>query len=93
MFFTSRNRRLVANVKKLEELEKNVIFLNEENKEHLNIIENREKALQKIISEKSIGFPWLAEAIGEFYKFQDFLTSVKVVAVFLFQKKKTKPGK
>jgi hypothetical protein len=72
MFFTSRNRKLVANVKKLEKLEQNVISLNEENKELLNIIENREKSLQKIIAEKSNGFPWLAEAIGEFYKYQDF---------------------
>jgi hypothetical protein len=72
MFFTSRNRKLVANIKKLEELEKNIILLNEENKELLNIIESREKAIQKIIAEKSMGFPWLAEAIGEFYKYQDF---------------------
>jgi hypothetical protein len=72
MFFTSRNRKLVANVQKLEELEKNIIALNEENKELLNIIDNREKALQKIISEKSTGFPWLAEAIAEFYRYQDF---------------------
>lgn len=72
MFFTSRNRKLVANVKKLEELEKNVISLNQENKELLNIIEAREKALQTIISEKSKAFPWLAEAISEFYKYQDF---------------------
>lgn len=72
MFFTSRNRKLVANVKKLEELEKNVISLNQENKELLNIIDAREKALQNIISEKSKAFPWLAEAIAEFYKYQDF---------------------
>lgn len=72
MFFTSRNRKLVANVKKLEELEKNVISLNQENKELLNIIDTREKALQNIISEKSKAFPWLAEAISEFYKYQDF---------------------
>lgn len=72
MFFTSRNRKLVANVKKLEELEKSVVSLNEENKELLNIIEDRERVLQKIINEKSKGFPWLAEAIGEFYKYQDF---------------------
>lgn len=72
MFFTSRNRKLVANVKKLEELEKNVISLNQENKELLNIIDAREKALQNIISEKSKAFPWLAEAISEFYKYQDF---------------------
>jgi hypothetical protein len=72
MFFTSRNRKLVANVKKLEELEKNVVSLNQENKELLNIIDAREKALQNIIAEKSKAFPWLAEAIAEFYKYQDF---------------------
>jgi hypothetical protein len=72
MFFTARNRKLLSNIKKLEELEKNIILLNEENKELINIIESREKALQKIIDEKSIGFPWLADAISEFYKYQDF---------------------
>lgn len=72
MFFTSRNRTLVANVKKLESLEKNVIALNQENKELINIINDREKVLQNIISEKSKAFPWLADAISEFYKYQDF---------------------
>src|SRR3990172_9372638 len=72
MFFTSRNRKLVSNVKKLEGLEKNVIALNQENKELLNVISEREKVLKQIISEKSTGFPWLAEAIGEFYKYQDY---------------------
>lgn len=72
MFFTSRNRTLVSNIHKLEKLEKNVIALNQENKELITIIEAREKALQKIISEKSQGFPWLADAIAEFYKYQDF---------------------
>lgn len=72
MFFTSRNRTLVANVKKLEALEQNVKALNQENKELINIIDAREKVLQNIISEKSKGFPWLADAISEFYKYQDF---------------------
>jgi hypothetical protein len=71
MFFTSRNKRLEANVRRLEELEKNIIRLNIENQEHLNVIRDREIALQKIISEKSLGFPWLATAISEFYKYQD----------------------
>ncbi len=72
MFFISRNKRLVANVKKLEELEKNVLALNQENKELSVILEAREKALQNIIFEKSKAFPWLADAIAEFYKYQDF---------------------
>jgi len=72
MFFTSRNRTLATNVKKLEELETKVLFLNQENKELIKIIQKREQSLEKIISEKSKGFPWLAEAIAEFYKYQDF---------------------
>lgn len=72
MFFTSRNRTLAANVEKLDGLEKNILALNQENKELLNIIEAREIALKLIIKEKSVGFPWLADAIAEFYKFQDF---------------------
>lgn len=72
MFFSSRNKKLVANIKKLEEIEKNIIALNQENKELLDVIDVRQKTLQKIISEKSKGFPWLAEAVAEFYKYQDF---------------------
>jgi len=71
MFFTSRNRKLVENVKRLEILEKNIIALNQENKVLLNVIAEREKALNKLIAEKSKGFPWLEEAIAKFYRYQD----------------------
>jgi len=71
MFFAERNKRLVANVNRLKEIENNVINFNAENKELIKIIEEREKAIQKIISEKSKGFPWLTEAIAEFYQYQD----------------------
>jgi hypothetical protein len=47
MFFTSRNKKLAANVQKLHELEKWILELNQENKEHLATIEQREKALKK----------------------------------------------
>lgn len=72
MFFTSRNKKLVRNIYELEKLEHRVIALNQENKALLDVISEREKSLQRIIDEKSKGFPWLAEAIGEFYKYQDF---------------------
>lgn len=71
MIFTARNKKLIANVKRLEELEKMVITLNHENLELLNVVTEREKIIKKIIDEKSQGFPWLANAISEFYKYQD----------------------
>lgn len=71
MIFTLRNRQLKANVKKLTALESNIKRLNEENKILLEIIETKEKSIENIISEKTKGFPWLAEAISEFYQYQD----------------------
>ncbi len=37
-----------------------------------SLIINKENALKKIFEEKSIGFPWLAGAIADYYKFIDF---------------------
>lgn len=71
MFFTSRNKKLASNVKLLQNLEKKILELNQENKEHIATIISRENALKKIIQEKSQGFPWLANAIAEFYSYQD----------------------
>lgn len=71
MFFTKRNKKLASNIQKLLELERNILALNQENKEHLKTIEQREKAIEIIIKEKSLGFPWLANAIAEFYRYQD----------------------
>jgi hypothetical protein len=72
MIFTSRNKKLIANINKLNELEKNVTSLLNENKLLIDIIENKERVIKKIIDEKSKGFPWLADAISEFYKYHDF---------------------
>lgn len=71
MIFTSRNKRLVNNVKKLESLERKITALNEENEELLNVIKRKEAALNRIIEEKSRGFPWLADAIAEFQSYSD----------------------
>jgi hypothetical protein len=71
MFFTERNKELVRNVKRLQELEKRIIELNKENEEHLIVINQRENSLNKLIKEKSKGFPWLAKAISEFYSYPD----------------------
>lgn len=62
----NENKEILASIeKKQTELEATI-------SEKLNLLNEREKALGKIVSEKSKGFPWLAEAIAEFYKYQDF---------------------
>ncbi len=71
MFYTSRNKKLESKIIHLEKLEKKILAFNEENKELLKIISTREESLKKIIAEKTIGFPWLSDAISEFYKYLD----------------------
>lgn len=51
--------------KKLAEKEKEI-------KEQFNELDKKEAAIQQIINEKSKGFPWLAKAIAEFHKYQDY---------------------
>ena len=97
MYFTSRNKELANNLKRIEELVKknNELFANY--KDIINIVEEKEKklaekevqlkdeiarkeqyvknydnALKKIFQEKSKVFPWVSEAIAEFYKHIDF---------------------
>lgn len=82
MIYTARNKRLIENIETLRNLEAKINILNEENKTLIEVIEKREKALQQIINEKSIGFPWLAEAIAEFHRYQDI-----EIAKYLEEKK------
>ena len=71
MFLSKRSKEIEKKLDRLKRLEWSVIKLNRENKELLKIITEREAALEKIVSEKSLGFPWLANAIAEFYQFLD----------------------
>lgn len=72
MIFSKRNKRLLANIQKLEDLEQEIKRLNTNNRLLLEDISEREKSVEKIIQEKTLGFPWLADAIGEFYRYKDY---------------------
>jgi hypothetical protein len=71
---------LTANYKEiLRAIEEKEIQLNEKEIQLKNeitrqesLLVDKEKALKKIFMEKSQGFPWLSEAIAEYYKFIDF---------------------
>lgn len=71
MFFSSTIKQLLEDLKRIINIEKEVKLLNMENKTLLDIIEKREEAINRIVDEKSVGFPWLANAIAEFYQYKD----------------------
>lgn len=76
----SRSSELTAQYKEiLRIVEEKEVQLKEKESELKNeiarkegLIVAKENALKKIFEEKSIGFPWLAGAIADYYKFIDF---------------------
>lgn len=102
MFFSEKFAKLSKEINRLEELKKQVALLNDDNKklllillekekaiiENLDALEIKEKAIHQIINEKSKGFPWLAKAIAEFHKYQDY-----EIARYLEKKKHPAPKK
>ena len=61
----------ITNEKETILLEKETAFSDEIEKNMLKL-KFKEEALKKIFNEKSLGFPWMAQAISEYYKFVDF---------------------
>lgn len=76
----NKSAELTANYKEIlrivEEKEKQIkekeSQIRNETARKEKLLIDKEKALKKIFEEKSIGFPWLAGAISEYYKFIDF---------------------
>lgn len=77
---TKKNNELFVNYndilniidRKEEKLVEKELQLKDEIARKEEYIKNNDKALRKIFEEKSKGFPWLSEAIAEFYKYVDF---------------------
>ena len=82
----SRLTSLLSEVNnKLEELKKLQLEIDKSNLETKKQIKNEKKDIQKIISEKTIGFPWLADAISQYYESRD-------LKIAEFMENKLRPG-
>ncbi len=82
----SRLNDLLSEVNnKLAELKKLQIEIDKNNSETKEQIKKEKNDIQKIISEKTIGFPWLADAISQYYESRD-------LKIAEFMENKLRPG-
>lgn len=75
-----RNKELISNANLIlsiaEEKERKLIEKELELRSEFNLkeenLKSKERGLEKIFQEKSMAFPWLSEAIAEYYRYIDF---------------------
>lgn len=75
-----RNKELISNANLIlsiaEEKERKLIEKELELRSEFNLkeqnLKSKERGLERILQEKSMAFPWLSEAIAEYYRYIDF---------------------
>jgi hypothetical protein len=75
-----KNKELISNANLIlsiaEEKEKKLIEKELELRSEINLkeqnLKSKERGLERIFQEKSMAFPWLSEAIAEYYRYIDF---------------------
>lgn len=77
------NKSLIDRLNKIDNIEKNLTILLEENNKKLVELKNLESSINQIIAERSLGFPWVAEAISDYISLCE-----KKIADYLEQKSK-----
>ncbi len=77
-YFEKANQKLIEVEKTKSEIAELYKRINSENSRNKIDLEIKEQALEKIISQKTIGFPWLANAISEFHEYFDLVVAEKL---------------
>lgn len=69
--FTDNHKKLLDKLTDIDKVEIEIIELLKETKKTLDELKNLQSDIDKIIAEKSKGFPWLANRIAEYYELRD----------------------
>jgi hypothetical protein len=69
--FTQEQKQLIDKLSKIDNIEQEIISLFESTSKNLKQINKVAKHLDKIIKEKTLGFPWLADAIAQYQEMRD----------------------
>lgn len=73
--FTEQQKRLLDKFSKVSDIQWGISSLFEKTNENIDEIKELEQAITKMIDEKTQGFPWLADAIAQFYEMRDLKIS------------------
>lgn len=69
--FTPEQKALIDRLLKVDDLKGKIQSLCDQTAKNLEEIKSVEEAIDRIIEEKTQGFPWLADAISQYYEFRD----------------------
>jgi len=83
--FTEEQKRLLNKLCAIDDIESGLSFLLNESRKNVGELREVGQAISKLVREKTEGFPWLADAIAQYYELRDLK-----IAEFL--KKKLRPA-
>ncbi len=69
--FTPHERALIDKLVKVDDLSGDIRSLNDRTGKALEAIRSVEEAIDRTVKEKTQGFPWLADAISQYFEFRD----------------------
>ncbi len=69
--FSTQQQNLIDKLTKVDNLSDRIQSLYTKTNKNLEEIKSVESAIDKIIKEKTQGFPWLADAISQYFEFRD----------------------
>ncbi|MFA5805817.1 MAG: restriction endonuclease [Melioribacteraceae bacterium] len=69
--FSTQLQNLIDKLIKVDNLSDRIQSLYNQTNENLEKIKSVESAIDKIVKEKTLGFPWLADAISQYFEFRD----------------------
>jgi hypothetical protein len=73
--FTLEQKRLIEKLYKIDNIDQEIRSLMDITYRNLNEIKDVAQHLDKIIKEKTLGFPWLADAIAQYFEMRDLKLS------------------
>jgi len=69
--FTSQQQALIDKLLKVDNLSGTIQSLYERTEKNVEEVKSVEEAIDRIIKEKTQGFPWLADTISQYFEFRD----------------------
>ena len=82
---SSEQKKLIDKLSKIDNIDGKVRSLLDKTNRNIREIKDINHAVDKIIEEKTTGFPWLADAIAQYYEMRDF-------SIAEFLEKKLRPA-
>ena len=72
---TKKQKQLLDKISEIDNIDGDLRLLLDRTSKNINEIKKTELVIRKIVEEKTMGFPWLADAIAQYYEHRDLKIS------------------